>query len=83
MTWFLLTLTKHQFGPATHPMPDLAPQWLGLQCLHCGRVSGLDPWQIVQMPVGMATCAKSPVRMGVWEWVRDSINCLAPGWRNG
>lgn len=71
---------KHQFGPATHPMPELAPRWLGLQCLYCGHVSGLDPWQLRQMPGSMAACVVSPVRAGLWEWLTDTINCIAPGW---
>ena len=50
--------------------------WAGnLVCKHCDHVSGLDDWQLKNMPIEMARCPKSPTRIGFWERLRNSINC--------
>lgn len=48
-----------------------------LKCKHCGRVSGLDAWQLREMPIEMARCPDSPVRIGFWEWWSGKIDCSA------
>jgi len=57
-----------------------APAWVGYTCLDCGKVSGLDAWQIEQMPTDMAECPKGR-RLGLFErlWLRlwpSSVDCL-------
>jgi len=67
---------KHRFTTPTHPEPS-APLWLGRKCKFCGKVSGLDDWQLTDMPVDMAICEKSTLKMGFWErFVSQSVNCL-------
>ena len=76
---------KHQFTDPSdlldseaRPMPEEAPNWIGFTCRHCGKISGLEAWQIESMPVEMATCDKSPARMSPLEAISRNINCLAP-----
>ena len=66
---------KHKFETPTHPEP-LAPMWLGRKCIFCEHISGLDDWQIRDMPVDMAECEKSTLKMGFIERFNESVNCL-------
>ncbi len=47
------------------------------RCKHCGDISGLSGWQIVDMPPSMALCPMSPVRRTIWERMAGRVNCLA------
>ena len=68
---------KHIFKATGHqPMLNLAPDWVGYRCIFCNKISGLDAWQIADMPVDMAKCNKSPVKMGFFEKLSYSINCF-------
>jgi len=70
-------MKKHIFVvPKNKPMPNGAPNWIGYTCKHCGELSGLDRWQLVDMPSDMAQCKKSPVRMGIIEKWSQSVNCM-------
>lgn len=70
-------VNKHIFEyPKESPMPKLAPSWVGYTCKFCGKRSGLDAWQIKDMPPDMAECGKSPVRMGIFERFFGSVNCF-------
>jgi hypothetical protein len=69
-------MKKHVFGSWSRPMPDVAPNWLGYACNFCGHVSGLDGWQLRDMPTSMAACPASTVRAGWWERLTGSVNCL-------
>lgn len=72
-------MRKHEFEkPAEQPMPELAPKWAGYACKHCHKISGLDAWQIRDMPVEMARCPDGARRMGLLERARGSVNCMAP-----
>ena len=66
------------------PMPELIPNWTAYVCMHCGKVSGLDGWQIRDMPKDMAVCPNGR-KLSIWErlqvWIASSIdgteyNCL-------
>ena len=73
----------HRFVRPNGPPIGLAlgaPNWIGYTCLDCGRVSGLDAWQIQDMPTSMAKCSQGR-RLGVFEWlalklVFAGIDCL-------
>ncbi len=70
-------MRKHVYvDPGCKPMPDLMPNWVGYTCVHCGHRSGLDAWQLKDMPREKAMCLKSPKCAGFFEWLADSINCL-------
>lgn len=71
-------MNKHLFDTWSRPMPDIAPNWLGYTCRFCGHVSGLDGWQLRDMPSSMARCDSSTLRAGLWERFTDSVNCLLP-----
>lgn len=58
---------KHNFGSGT--MFPLAT------CRHCGDTTGLDNWQLRDMPVDMAECQKGQ-RMGLFELLSESVNCI-------
>jgi hypothetical protein len=63
-----------------------APNWVGYTCIHCGNVSGLDDWQICEIPVSMAQCSRGR-KLTLWErlvtWAfGSSINCLQEGNHN-
>ena len=67
---------KHKFTTPTHPEPFIS-LWFGRKCMFCGKISGLDDWQIVDMPIDMAECEKSIIRIGYWDrFIRESTNCL-------
>ena len=68
---------KHVFiNPGIKPMPGLAPNWIGYTCKHCGNRSGLDAWQIAEMPLDMALCPNSRApRMGIFERLFGSVDC--------
>lgn len=68
-------IRKHIFGNATYP-EDLAPNWIGRQCIFCNKISGLDDWQIVDMPKEMAICNKSTQKSSIWEHITGCYNCL-------
>ena len=38
------------------PFADLAPNWVNHRCIHCNDVSGLNGWQIREMPKEMSKC---------------------------
>lgn len=66
-------IKKHEFiDPKNKPMPHLAPNWIGYTCIHCGKISGLDLWQIADMPKEMATCEKSIRRAGFLNGLAES-----------
>lgn len=67
---------KHIFSEPTYPEPYRAPKWLGRRCRFCGKISGLDDWQIVDMPVSMARCKSSTVKIGFIERITGAVNCL-------
>lgn len=71
---------KHQFAdPGVRPMPDVAPSWVGYICVHCGDRSGLDDWQIEDMPNEMAICPSDDApHMTLWEFLWGEIDCMAP-----
>lgn len=45
-------------------------------CRFCGKISGLDGWQIVDMPISMAICDKSTAKISWWERLKESTDCL-------
>jgi len=69
-------MNKHKFTTPTHPEP-LIPNWLGRKCIFCGKISGLDDWQIIDMPIEMAECKKSNIKISFWDrFIKESTNCL-------
>jgi hypothetical protein len=70
-------MNKHIFFlPKSQPLPGSDPNWIGFICKFCGHISGLDAWQIRDMPINMAECNKSPIRIGFFEGIKGSINCF-------
>lgn len=55
-SWQPTLYRVHEYGRGEPPMPDLAPGWLGHTCVYCGHVSGLDDWQLADMPLEMSRC---------------------------
>ena len=70
-----MRIRKHLFREPTNPMPE-APLWLGRRCVFCGKISGLDDWQIRDMPKEMARC-DTGVKSTWGEFLSRSYNCLA------
>lgn len=75
-------MRKHQYAaPKERPLPELAPRWIGFTCIYCNDVSGLNAWQIKEMPISMSGCPRG-IDVGILERGRSllsgSINCLAP-----
>lgn len=69
-------MNKHVYAAFDTPLPDLVPEWKLYRCIHCKKKAGLTAWELKELPVGMAKCEKSPVHIGLWERIRDSVNCL-------
>jgi len=69
---------KHQYvyPELPYPLPHLFPGWVGHTCKWCGRQSGLDVEQMRDMPLAMARCPDSPVRIGIPEWIWGRVDCL-------
>lgn len=68
-------IRKHSFANSTNPEP-LAPNWLGRKCFYCNKISGLDDWQIRDMPKDMAKCSVSKKRSSLWEYITGCYDCL-------
>jgi hypothetical protein len=72
-------MRKHQYGIPTYPL-ESAPLWFGYTCIHCGNLSGLDEWQLNQIPLSMAKCIKGK-KVGICERFisifTGTINCLS------
>lgn len=68
--WFVETVRgKH--------MLSLLPGWIGYTCKFCGRMSGLEHWQLLEMPENMAYCKKGK-KMSLLEvaFSFDSVKCV-------
>ncbi len=72
-----IPMKKHEYvDQGQMPMPDLAPNWRGFVCKHCGHVSGLDAWQVENMPESMAACPRG-VPASIKERLVGNYDCLA------
>lgn len=51
-------------------------------CIYCGRMTGLDDWQLKDMPTEMAVCPKGK-KVGFFEWIvgklKYSFDCSLSG----
>ncbi len=66
-----------QYGVDARPMSDEAPNWVGFTCTQCGVTSGLDEWQLREMPRSIAVCPESIVRCSPLESLSGTFDCLA------
>jgi hypothetical protein len=84
---YLTTLYRHDFRPPAEfrgvatvnkvaVMRSIIPTFQGWTCRFCERVSGLDDWQIIDMPVEMARCSKSDIPITFRQKFTNSVNCL-------
>lgn len=60
-------------------------RFLGFICIHCDHTTGLDPWQLREMPRDMAEC---PNRVGAppfgpFELMFGSVDCYIPSIGSG
>ena len=75
-------MKKHIFADVGEkPFPDMAPNWIGYTCIFCHYLSGLNDWQLRDMPLSMAECQKSTVKVGFFERIRmffggRGVDCL-------
>ena len=63
IAWFFLR--KHKYHNGAWPIGT---------CMYCDHKTGLDTWQLRQMPMSMALCINGE-RMGFWEKIFGTINC--------
>jgi len=69
---------KHVYVYPASPysLQHLFPRWVGHTCKFCDSESGLDAEQIRDMPLAMARCPESPIKIGVLEWILGRVDCL-------
>jgi hypothetical protein len=84
---YLTTIYRHDFIPPgkcggiatinkVAVMRTLIPNFQGWTCRFCEKVSGLDNWQIIDMPVDMAKCTKSNIPITFRQKFYESVDCL-------
>ena len=85
LSWLVSPLKIHSYnsGGTLGSFPG-APAWQCYCCTHCNALSGLDAWQLTDMPLTMADCPQGrKLNLLARVWIRLShvgINCWRPNW---
>jgi len=73
----------HIYKTPTQPIgPKFgAPNWIGYTCTCCGHISGLDAWQLHDLPPSIAKCPQGRSlrwweRLNLWLF-HGTLDCLA------
>jgi hypothetical protein len=66
---------KHRYRPAGRIRVS-GRFFVYCKCVHCGDVIALDKWQLEDMPKRMAVCYRSSTRMGLFESLRNGVDCF-------
>lgn len=85
LSWLVSPLKIHSYssGRTLGSFPGV-PAWQCYCCIHCNALSGLDAWQLADMPLTMVDCPQGR-RLNLFArvWIRlglSGINCWSePG----
>ncbi len=76
-SWLWPVVRRHEFVAVIVVGLNSLPRGLtGYECRHCLTHSELSDWGLTNLSVPASRCAsKKAPRIGLLEWLRNSVNC--------